>query len=136
MGTRSLTVFEDEDGKEIVVLYRQFDGYPAGHGDELAALLAGRKVVNGFGLGSTLANTFNGSGCMAAAVVAALKKETGGFYLYPAGTRDVDEEYIYTVSVELGNPYLRVDETYNNGRRLWGGFAVDWPGGETIEEAP
>ena len=48
MGTRSLTVFNDEDGKEIAVMYRQFDGYPSGHGTELAEFLAGKKMVNGF----------------------------------------------------------------------------------------
>ena len=32
MGTRSLTVFNDSwEDEEIVVFYRQFDGYPAGH---------------------------------------------------------------------------------------------------------
>lgn len=31
MGTRSLTVMKDT-GNEIAVLYRQFDGYPEGHG--------------------------------------------------------------------------------------------------------
>ena len=38
MGTRSLTfVYEGE--KPIVNMYRQFDGYPSGHGAELAEFL-------------------------------------------------------------------------------------------------
>ena len=38
MGTRSLTVFNDSwNDEEIAVFYRQFDGYPAGHGRELFA---------------------------------------------------------------------------------------------------
>ena len=29
-------------------MYRQFDGYPSGHGVELAQFLAGMVIVNGF----------------------------------------------------------------------------------------
>ena len=39
MGTRSLTIFSEDGGFEIGVLYRQMDGYPEGHGMELAKLL-------------------------------------------------------------------------------------------------
>lgn len=40
MGTRSLTVFIDEhNDKEIVVMYRQMDGYPEGHGQDLVDFL-------------------------------------------------------------------------------------------------
>ncbi len=48
MGTRALTfVYEGET--PIINLYRQYDGYPAGHGAELAEFLEGYTVVNGFG---------------------------------------------------------------------------------------
>jgi hypothetical protein len=33
--------------------------------------------------------------CLAAQVVAHFKTEIGSFYLYPSGTRGMDEEYIY-----------------------------------------
>ena len=32
---------------EIVVMYRQYDGYPSGHGIELAEFLAKGRLVNG-----------------------------------------------------------------------------------------
>jgi hypothetical protein len=48
MGTRSLTIFQENDNKEICVMYRQFDGYPDGHGEELARFLSGFTMVNGF----------------------------------------------------------------------------------------
>ena len=76
MGTRSLTTFietytERETGKkiknEVVTMYRQYDGYPTGHGIELAEFLADGKVVNGFGMDKT--KQFNGIGCLAAQVV-------------------------------------------------------------------
>ena len=36
MGTRSLTTFiDDHTEEEIVVMYRQYDGYPEGHGRDL-----------------------------------------------------------------------------------------------------
>ena len=70
MGTRSLTVIKDGDGGEIAVLYGQMDGYPAGHGAELAQFLEGKHLVNGFGLDDTADTAFNGMHCLAAAIAA------------------------------------------------------------------
>lgn len=98
MGTRSLTVVLDTDGKEICVLYRQYDGYPTGHGAELKEFLQGFSVVNGLGTGNPV-KIANGMGCLAAQIIANFKAEPGGFYLYPSGTRDCGEEYIYTVYI-------------------------------------
>jgi hypothetical protein len=103
MGTRSLTVFfetytERDTGKkrknEIVTMYRQYDGYPSGHGKELAEFLADGKVVNGFGLDG--GKQFNGMGCLAAQVVAHFKDGVGGFYLQ-RGNKNSGEEYRYHV---------------------------------------
>lgn len=111
MGTRALTVIEDADGQEIAVLYRQHDGYPEGHGKELTAFLAGRRVVNGIGGGDRDGQASNGMECLAASLVAHFKEEIGGFYLYPAGTRDCGEEYIYTVKPTPGGEvYFTVAE--------------------------
>ena len=47
MGTRSLTTFkEDHNNEEIVVLYRQFDGYPEGHGIDLSPSAARVLIVD------------------------------------------------------------------------------------------
>ena len=97
MGTRSLTVFNDDDGAEIVVMYQQYDGYPTGVGAELKELLSGKKIVNGFGTDDD-GKAFNGGSCLAASVVAALKSGIGNVYLYPAGTRNTGEEFIYTIT--------------------------------------
>ena len=35
MGTRSITVIENEEGKELCRIYRQFDGYLSVMGEEL-----------------------------------------------------------------------------------------------------
>lgn len=115
MGTRSLTVFKNDydwSGEEIVVMYRQYDGYPEGHGMELARFLSKGKMVNG--LSSSVPVQFNGMGCLAAQVVAHFKDGAGGFYLYPGGTRDVGEEYIYEVySMGINRqPYMKVLEIH------------------------
>ena len=47
MGTRSLTFVYDGD-EPIVNMYRQFDGYPEGHGQELAEFLCSGKLVEGY----------------------------------------------------------------------------------------
>lgn len=110
MGTRSLTIIEDEKGRKLATMYRQFDGYYDGHGKELADFLTGFKLVNGMG-GDEPEKFANGLGCLAAQVVAHFKKEPGGIYLYPAGVRGVGEEYTYVVSGEVGGePTIKVDD--------------------------
>ena len=42
MGTRSLTFVKEQNGRKVstyVCMYRQYDGYPSGHGLELAEFL-------------------------------------------------------------------------------------------------
>ena len=97
MGTRSLTVFQKSNGEEIVVMYRQYDGYPTGMGKDLQDFLKGFTIVNGYSETNKIAN---GMGCLSAQVIAELKDGCGNIYLYPAGTRDVWEDYIYTLYPE------------------------------------
>jgi hypothetical protein len=111
MGTRSLThVFDDRntsgDERPLVTIYRQMDGYPSGHGEDLAAILRGRRIINGYGMDDTDENASNGMGCLAATIVAKLKADAGlgGIYIYPAGSRDCGEEYTYTVRGKPGEP--------------------------------
>jgi len=110
MGTRSLTVFIDQAGKEIAVMYRQFDGYPEGHGKDLADFLTGMKIVNGM-RGDDSPKIANGMSCLTAQVVAHFKKEPGNIYIYPAGTRNTGEKYIYFVSGKTDDiePTIMVD---------------------------
>lgn len=120
MGTRSLTIMHDDEdnynGKEIVVMYRQFDGYPSGHGQELRDFLKGIKMVNGIGVTDNR-RIANGGGCLAALIISHFKgDEVGGFYLHPAGTRNVGEEYIYHVypSVKRGNIKVVTESVYGD----------------------
>lgn len=97
MGTRSLTYIFNENGEPLVCMYRQFDGYPSGHGADLAHFLNSGRIVNG--LGADDEYVFNGMGCLAAQMVAHFKNGPGGFYLYPTNdlNQDVWQEWEYHV---------------------------------------
>jgi hypothetical protein len=95
MGTRSLTFVYDEN-RPVINMYRQFDGYPSGHGQELAEFLLEGKMVNGIPVGRN-ERMFNGMGCLAAQLVANFKKDAGGFYLYPMDCTDCWQEYEYHI---------------------------------------
>lgn len=119
MGTRSLTYVydgaDDYPSKPIICMYRQFDGYPTGHGAELNEFLAGGKVVNG--LSGDTSKLFNGAGCLAAALVAHFKDGAGGFYLHvPTPNTDAGQDYEYHVVVHAPgeNVTVRVVEYYGD----------------------
>jgi len=113
MGTRSLTIIQ-EDGDDYVVMYRQMDGYPEGHGLELAHFLEGFNLVNGIGA-NTDKKIANGLGCLAAQVVAHFKEGVGGIYLYPSDTRDCGQDYNYIVSGVDGEISISIYETPYKG---------------------
>jgi hypothetical protein len=120
MGTRSLT-FVYDDNRKVLCMYRQFDGYPSGHGRELATFLNGFvDVVNGIRIGDTR-KIANGMGCLAAQLVANFKlvpeNGVGGFYLYPTNSKDCGQEYEYHVYIDK----VVVKETYDNNKTIFTG---------------
>jgi len=94
MGTRSLTFVYSED-TPLINMYRQFDGYPTGHGAELAEFLSGFEIVNGYG--EVKPKLANGMGCLAAQLIANFKQSVGGFYIYAVTDNDCGQEYEYHV---------------------------------------
>ena len=145
MGTRSLTVFIDEDNKkEIVVMYRQYDGYIGWYGKRLCDYLQSfDEVVDGIGMDDYARKTANGMSCLSAQTIMHMKSQienrdynnrafnvetghmesalvegnhSGGVYLYPAGTRDCGEEYIYVVKKLKKGITL---EAYKAGCKEW-----------------
>ena len=90
MSTRSTTWFITNTGACLVNMYRQYDGYPEGHGKELATFLAGIRRVGGRGP----VGTANGIQCLAAQAVAHFKTEPGNIYLVP---EEQAEEWGYEV---------------------------------------
>jgi len=104
MGTRSLTkvieTYTDDKGKEIktpiICMYKQYDGYLEGYGQELAKFLCPFTIVNGIGLNEDR-QIANGLGCLSAQLVSHFKTQVGGIYLYPPDTEDCGEEYTYII---------------------------------------
>ena len=103
MGTRSLTFVYTEQGDTIVCLYRQYDGYPEGHGKELATILS-----------TTLSN---GMECLSASIVAKLKTGAYNIYLYPTSVNDAWQEYEYHVYEEE----VEVIKTYPERHSIFAG---------------
>jgi hypothetical protein len=130
MSTRSLTIVQDESLAELCVMYRHSDGYPTGHGDDLAKWLKGFKVVNG--LSGQKGKVANGMDCLAAQLVAHFKDGPGGIYLHPSGVRGAGEEYIYFVRPDHGGVILRV--TNGEGKELFIGAPSTFDG-EKVEAA-
>jgi hypothetical protein len=93
MGTNSTTKIY-EDGKLMLALYKQFDGYPDGWGLELKEFIRSKKWVNG--ISGDASKVFNGAGCFALQLVCAFKKQAGDIY---ATTEDDKQEYNYTIDI-------------------------------------
>ena len=97
MGTRCLTFVYDENRRSLVNVYRQFDGYPTGHGAELAEFLRGfAAVTNGIDMNETR-RTANGMGCLAAQLVSHFKQSVGGVYIHSVEDIDCGQDYEYHV---------------------------------------
>jgi len=94
MGTRALT-FVYDGSTPIVNMYRQYDGYPSGHGLELAQFLTRGRLVQG--LSGKEQVVFNGMGCLAAAMIANFKETPGGFYIYSVEETECGQDYEYHV---------------------------------------
>lgn len=126
MGTRSLTVVLDNwNNEEIVVMYRQMDGYPSGHGADLGEFLKDFTIVNGIGITENR-RVANGMGCLAAQIVAYFKDGPGGIYLHSANTRNCGEEYVYTVYYTEGELYIKVEKTYGDVNLIYDGAIKDF----------
>ena len=109
MGTRSNTVIYDEyhgngSAVEILNLYRQMDGYIEGHGVDLLKFLEPITIVNGITTGMT--NIANGSGCLAAQLVAHFKNGVGGFYIQTPMGDENENDYTYKIYVSGGPVYI------------------------------
>ncbi len=133
MGTRSLTYVYD--GKRpIMCMYRQFDGYPSGHGNDLYQFLKNMVIVNG--IGDYYTGIANGEGCLAAQIVHEFKNGPGGIYLYPTSPRNMDagQDYEYEIHVAgaEGSQVIRMKimEPSRNKRKgavLFDGAVADFP---------
>lgn len=113
MGTRTLTVFI-EDGREICNMFKHWDGYPkGGYGEDLAGFLSNMKLVNGISIKEENEKIANGMGCLIAQVIAHFKQGVGDIYIYPPKLRHCDEQYIYTITGNIGKePKISIKDVY------------------------
>ena len=121
MGTRSLTIFLGDDGKDLTVMYRQFDGYPDVHGKELLEWGQGRHLVNGYTVKDEQERAWNGMGCLAADCIMHFKKAAlgpvGSIYVYPPGSRG--EEFEYTLSKKMVENVVSSADSFKERGKLW-----------------
>ena len=101
MGTRCGTVIRDRNNDIIAFVYRQFDGYPSVHGEELKEIL-NKPIRNGIGLEPG----FNGMGEVAAVVIQKLKNEypEGNIYVFPPDQYQTMDFLDYTYEILPPNP--------------------------------
>lgn len=109
MGTRSLTHII-ENKKTLTTMYRQYDGYLSGHGNDLAEFLKDFKVVNGYSGDTT--KLANGMGCLTAQLIAHFKQGCGNIYIHPPNTEDCWEQYTYFVYLKEDKLQIKVKDTY------------------------
>ena len=148
MGTRSLTrIIPRQDGlsfnkghKQIemayVNMYRHLDGYPEGHGLDLAEFLKDIELINGVPLAKKTRCMANGSGCLAAQMVKHFKDGVGDIYLHPH-TDDLGwEDYIYTVYPKENELcYISIYDVHNE-KCIFVGQPKDLIKKYKIEETP
>jgi len=129
MGTRSLTYIKSEYDTDdnIICMYRQYDGYPSGHGLDLAAFLNNFKVVNGLSIDMPK-KVANGMSCLAAQLVAELKDGPGNIYLYPPNSEDCGEEFIYEIYMDKALTAVNVDNIIIKCIDVWNGNKLIFEG--------
>ena len=137
MGTRSLTrIIPRQEGLSFneghtlqelshVNMYRHLDGYPEGHGLELAEFLKDVEIIRGVPLVNKTRYMANGSGCLAAQMVKHFKDGVGDIYLHPHDKDSGWEDYIYTIYPKENEPcYIAIYEVYNK-KCIFVGTALD-----------
>jgi hypothetical protein len=140
MGTRSIVHVKD-GRKTIVTLYRQFDGYPSGMGNDIKRILNNGEVeiLSGYGGYSKCPSNFNGMGCLAAFLIGELKEQKiGNVYIIPTNSSGHGEEYVYTISQKNNQVHIKVQDVWNK-KILFNGPLKDFSGekaeGESSLEA-
>jgi len=129
MGTRTLVHVKDGK-KTIATIYRQYDGYPSGIGEDIKkALNSGEvEILNGYNGSSKIPAQFNGIGCLAAFLVGELKEQKiGNVYLLAANTKDCGEDFVYTLSEKKSQIYIKVQVVWNK-KILFSGLLKDFSG--------
>lgn len=134
MGTRS-TVYFLENGEVIGAIYRQYDGYPTGMGDDIKKILTQNGTIdpvirNGYSFGDQIPTHFNGISCLGAYLIGELKNGIGNVYLYNPDWKT--EAYHYDIYAIDGRVHMTLHYRYTdyNDGVLYDGPVVDYDGTE------
>ena len=81
--------------KPLVSIYGQCDGYPSGHGKDIAKFIKKMQIVNGIRGGHVAGTHANGAGCFAAQFIKRFKTGIGSIYVTDASDRQDYDYFIY-----------------------------------------
>lgn len=135
MGTRAIIHVHGggRDSEVLTTIYRQFDGYPDGLGDDIKTALGGKELVNGY---NDPKRQVNGMGCAAAMLIGALKGgECGNVYVYKPNASDVGEEYTYRLYAADRKLMLEIDGYEEGDEPLYSGPLDDFDSSNLSEAA-
>lgn len=126
MGTRSITHIHEmkslsSDQKIVCSFFRHSDGYPSGHGKDLADWLSDKGLKNGIGADFIKGVHFNRAGTMAVKLCNHIQDKSGCEIIHTGGKYDyIDYEYhIYfdkefTIKVlDCGKEITKTAEEFN-----------------------
>ena len=93
----------------VCSFYRHCDGYPTGHGDDLAKWLNGKSLVNGISNGFDPHTMFNRAGTMSVKLMNHIQ-DISGCEVIPTGTSGRGEEFTYNLYFRDDKFYIEVDD--------------------------
>ncbi len=114
MSTRSLTYIHQmtdqyiKGEKLVCVFYRHSDGYPTGHGQDLADWLKDKKLTNGIKFGADMTNVFNRAGAMAVQLAYHIQKNTSVELIY-GDNFDAGQDHDYHIYFRNDEFYIQID---------------------------
>ena len=115
-----------ESEQPIISLYSHWDGYPKGNPLDVMQWLNDIRITNALTYDQT--NVANGVNCLIAQLIAAFKKEPGGWYVYPTNkVYEMYVNYIYHIDVKGSDMYITAYEKRNtNTTRIFQGTPKEY----------
>jgi hypothetical protein len=102
MATRASVKFISKEGQTLVTIYKHYDGYPFGLGQDILNIISNKPITNGIKGQPKLGESFNGFDCLVASFISLTKTNVGDVYIKPENSfGELGENYLYTVQEQL-----------------------------------
>lgn len=103
MATRASVKFINKKNQTLVNVYKHYDGYPKGLGQDIVDIISNKPITDGISLPKPkLGESFNGFDCLVATILSFMKNNVGDVYIKPESDfGDMDESYLYTVQEKM-----------------------------------